>query len=152
MCVSSAYREIARQWSEVPGRFKDFVTRPKPNGYQSLHTNLRLPDGRGFELQIRTASMHEKAERGSAAHNAYRARQLEGGAATRMLPPAASSSTGAEEAAEAAEVLVEAWPEPLEVPDAEPEAEVEAPHELPAGETPVVMGPLEPRVGWGGES
>ena len=73
-----AYRQLIRYGlSEVPNRFKDFVTRPKPNGYQSLHTNLRLPDGRVFEVQVRTRRMHEAAEFGSAAHNAYRAAQLE---------------------------------------------------------------------------
>ena len=84
----TAYRQLLRLWPEVPGRFKDFVTRPKPNGYQSLHTNLQLPDGRVFEVQIRTARMHEAAERGSAAHNAYRAKQLGGSEPVRLLPPA----------------------------------------------------------------
>ena len=42
--------------AQLPGRFKDFVTNPKPNGYQSVHTNLQLPDGRIVEVQIRMAS------------------------------------------------------------------------------------------------
>ena len=88
-----AYRQLLRVCREVPGRFKDFVTHPKPNGYQSLHTTLRLADGRLFEVQIRSAAMHERAERGSAAHNAYRARQLGGGSVglPALLPAAADS-------------------------------------------------------------
>ena len=71
-----AYRQMLRLWPEVPGRFKDFVTHPKGNGYQSLHTNVRLPDGRTVEVQIRSTAMHSRAEYGTAAHNAYRAAQL----------------------------------------------------------------------------
>ena len=99
------YRQMLRLWPEVQGRFKDFVTRPKPNGYQSLHTNVCLDDGREVEVQIRTLQMHERAEYGSASHNAYRAAQLGASAETagslaplllqsgqaRMLPPAAGS-------------------------------------------------------------
>jgi len=87
------YKQTLRLWQEVPGRFKDFVTNPKPNGYQSLHTNVRLDDGRVVEVQIRTAAMHQRAEHGSASHNAYRAAQL--GATSSMsevplLPPSES--------------------------------------------------------------
>ena len=88
----AAYKQLASVWPEEPGRFKDFVTRPKANGYQSLHTNLRLPDGRTFELQIRTAAMHEVASSGSAAHNAYRAAQLGAADSPRLLPPSSSTS------------------------------------------------------------
>ena len=90
----AAYRAMGQIWEEEPGRFKDFVTQPKANGYQSLHTNMRLPDGRVFEVQIRTARMHERAERGSASHNAYRAAQLGGseGPAMPMLPQAGDAS------------------------------------------------------------
>jgi len=66
------YRQVVRLWKEVPGRFKDFVTAPKANGYQSIHTNARLPDGRLVEVQIRTAEMHREAERGRAAHGLYK--------------------------------------------------------------------------------
>ena len=63
MCFS-VYREMLRLWPEEPGRFKDFVTQPKKNGYQSLHTNVRLPDGRSIEVQIRSVQMHQRAEYG----------------------------------------------------------------------------------------
>ena len=87
-------------WQEVPGRVKDFVRNPKPNGYQSIHTTLRLPDGRLVEVQLRTRPMHERAERGSAAHHLYKGGATEAGnrelgtAATRAvaaLLPAAES-------------------------------------------------------------
>uniref|UniRef100_A0A7S0JJR0 RelA/SpoT domain-containing protein n=1 Tax=Calcidiscus leptoporus TaxID=127549 RepID=A0A7S0JJR0_9EUKA len=71
LCLST-YRQALRLWNEVPGRFKDFVTRPKPNGYQSLHTNVRLADGRLAELQVRTLEMHQRAEWGAAAHGLYK--------------------------------------------------------------------------------
>ena len=97
-----AYRQLIRYGlSEVPNRFKDFVTRPKPNGYQSLHTNLRLPDGRVFEVQVRTRRMHEAAEFGSAAHNAYRAAQLGGSESTLMLSPAKEEESEVEVVMEA---------------------------------------------------
>ena len=57
------------------------MSQPKPNGYQSIHTNARLADGRIVEIQVRTAAMHEKATSGSAAHQEYRASQLSGGLA-----------------------------------------------------------------------
>ena len=85
-----ARREVLRIHTEVPGRFKDFVSRPKPNGYQSIHTNLRLPDGRVVEVQIRTAAMHAFAESGGAAHQMYRGEQLASTAEVPMLMPAAS--------------------------------------------------------------
>jgi GTP pyrophosphokinase len=55
-----------------PFRFKDYVETPKPNGYRSLHTSVRDNEGRLFEVQIRTPSMHDNAENGSAAHWRYR--------------------------------------------------------------------------------
>ena len=63
---------IHQRWRAVPGRFKDYISQPKENGYRSIHTTVSGRRGKRVEVQIRTRQMHDVAESGIAAHWSYR--------------------------------------------------------------------------------
>ena len=73
--VEECYRTLGLihgRWPMVPGRFRDFISTPKRNGYQSLHTSIIHDEQVRIEIQIRTRDMHGQAEHGLAAHWAYK--------------------------------------------------------------------------------
>ncbi|MDD2324732.1 MAG: bifunctional (p)ppGpp synthetase/guanosine-3',5'-bis(diphosphate) 3'-pyrophosphohydrolase [Alphaproteobacteria bacterium] len=73
--VGACYQSLGiihNHYSGIPGRFKDYISTPKPNKYQSIHTTIIGPEQHRIEVQIRTEEMHEVAELGVAAHWAYK--------------------------------------------------------------------------------
>src|SRR5690625_5242973 len=78
----SCYTSLAlihAMWTPLPDEFDDYISRPKPNGYRSLHTVVADEQGRSFEVQIRTREMHHFAEYGMAAHWRYKEAGPRGG-------------------------------------------------------------------------
>ncbi|MBX9925849.1 MAG: bifunctional (p)ppGpp synthetase/guanosine-3',5'-bis(diphosphate) 3'-pyrophosphohydrolase [Hyphomicrobiaceae bacterium] len=79
--VDECYRALGlvhAMWQAIPGRFKDYISCPKQNNYQSIHTTVIGPRNQRVELQIRTHRMHEIAEYGIAAHAIYKDTRREG--------------------------------------------------------------------------
>src|ERR671917_1312258 len=104
--VADCYRALGlihQRWPMVPGRFKDFISTPKRNGYRSLHTTVIHDENMRIEIQIRTSEMHAEAEYGLAAHWAYK----EGKAAAKTQHPWISDLIEILEHAASAEELLE---------------------------------------------
>ncbi len=75
----SALGVIHAHWRPVPGKIKDYIAFPKPNGYQSIHTTVYTGDGSALEMQLRTEAMHREALYGIASHLSYK--EMQGGSA-----------------------------------------------------------------------
>ena len=80
-------------WQPVPREFDDYIARPKPNGYQSLHTVVMDEHGTAFEIQVRTNEMHQQAEYGLAAHWRYKEGAYVGAATPPKNKPASNGSS-----------------------------------------------------------
>ncbi len=90
-----ALKALHEQFEPLLLRFKDYIAQPKENGYRSLHTCVKSPDGIAFEIQIRTAEMHAQAEGGEAAHWRYKvASEWSGGATLRRSVAGVSKALG----------------------------------------------------------
>lgn len=72
----SALGVIHAKWRPVPGKIKDYIAFPKPNGYQSIHTTVYTGDGGALEVQLRTEAMHREAQFGIASHLTYKEDQV----------------------------------------------------------------------------
>jgi GTP pyrophosphokinase len=134
---------VHERYRVVPGEYDDYIARPKPNGYQSLHTVVLGDDGRPTEVQIRTAAMHDHAEHGVAAHWAYKE------AGTRGYAGVSAAGSFEERVAEARKAVLHqllAWEreyagQALDTPSFDDRIYVFTPQatiiELAAGATPV---------------
>ena len=80
-------------WQPVPREFDDYIARPKPNGYQSLHTVVMDEHGTAFEIQVRTNEMHQQAEYGLAAHWRYKEGAYVGAATPSKNKPLSNTSS-----------------------------------------------------------
>jgi GTP pyrophosphokinase len=74
---------IHAHWRPVPGKIKDYIAFPKPNGYQSIHTTVYTGDGSALEIQLRTEAQHREAQLGIASHLSYKEEQGTAGGSSR---------------------------------------------------------------------
>ncbi len=141
--VPDCYAVLGRvheRFRPVAGEFDDYIERPKPNGYQSLHTVVEDDAGRAVEVQIRTVAMHEHAEHGVAAHWAYKDAGAKGYAGASADPVQGARIAEARKAvlrqllAWGRDVEAEAPPADARIYVFTPQAAVV---ELPAGATPI---------------